>query len=413
MGILEALQGIHTLWLTRTVQKMARGAGVRENFRDQLEQYRAMLEQAVDTGDPAWLDPVLRQWADSLTESDLANHQSSLVQVLGIVFATLVEVAQETLDAEIAVQIIAAVTPCFACSFEKAAQYESQARVNYITAKLTEAQQALERLDESKSNFISVAAHELRTPLTLVEGYAAMLREKYPENGENNTLSSDIQLLDGINHGTKRLRGIIDDMLDVSLIDNNMLSLNFQPIWINRLFLSLGTELQMAVAERKQELIIRNFPGSSEMTFGDPERLLQMLRNVLTNAIKYTPDGGKIIVNGRQLPGFIEIIIKDNGIGIDPDDQQMIFEKFGRLGNTALHSSGKTKFKGGGPGLGLHIARGIIESHGGAIWVESPGFDESRCPGSTFHILLPLRKEPPDDKTAKLFAPLIQMQHPL
>jgi signal transduction histidine kinase len=75
------------------------------------------------------------------------------------------------------------------------------------------------------------------------------------------------------------------------------------------------------------------------------------------------------------------------------------------LGNVSLHSTGKTKFKGGGPGLGLPITKGVIEAHGGAIWVESEGYDEERCPGSVFHILLPIRKSPPDDKASKLFRP--------
>jgi signal transduction histidine kinase len=73
-----------------------------------------------------------------------------------------------------------------------------------------------------------------------------------------------------------------------------------------------------------------------------------------------------------------------------------------------LHSSGKTKFKGGGPGLGLHIAKGIVDAHGGAIWVESPGYDEETCPGSTFHIILPIKNEPLDAKTTRLFTPLIK-----
>ena len=89
-------------------------------------------------------------------------------------------------------------------------------------------------------------------------------------------------------------------------------------------------------------------------------------------------------------------------IELNPD-QAIIFEKFGQLGRVELHSSGKTKFKGGGPGLGLPIARGILEAHGGSIWVESEGYDEYKCPGSTFHILVPARVDTPDVEMKKLF----------
>lgn len=160
---------------------------------------------------------------------------------------------------------------------------------------------------------------------------------------------------------------------------------------------------------RHQVFKVLPFPGSEEITFGDEERLFQAFRNVIMNAIKYTPDGGSITINGRKLPGFVEVTVANSGIGVDPDDHARIFEKFGRLGSVSLHSSGKTKFKGGGPGLGLPITKGIIEAHGGAIWVELESYDEENCPGSIFHILLPLRKIPPDDKTAKLFQPLVEV----
>ena len=84
-------------------------------------------------------------------------------------------------------------------------------------------------------------------------------------------------------------------------------------------------------------------------------------------------------------------MVGDTGVGIDPEHHELIFEKFYQRGEVALHSSGRTKFKGGGPGLGLAIVRGIVQAHDGKIWVESEGHDEQRCPGSRFHILLPLR----------------------
>jgi signal transduction histidine kinase len=230
-----------------------------------------------------------------------------------------------------------------------------------------------------------------------------MLREQF---GADDQKAPSVLLLKGIDNGTRRLGEIIDDMVDVSMIDNNMLALNFQPTWINRLLDVLQKEIESLTSERNLTLEINEFPGYDEMTFADSERLYQALRNVVTNAIKYTPDGGRVIVDGRKLAGFIEITVTDTGIGIDPDDLDRIFEKFGRIGNVSLHSSGKTKFKGGGPGLGLPIAKGILDAHGGTIWAESEGFDEEKCPGATFHILVPLHEEPPDERASNLFQPL-------
>jgi signal transduction histidine kinase len=193
-------------------------------------------------------------------------------------------------------------------------------------------------------------------------------------------------------------------MIDVSLLDNNLLTLNFQPMWVSHLFTLLKHEIKNSISGRKQTLIIHEFEGSDLMIYGDTERLYQALNNLVLNAIKYTPDGGTITINGRLLPGFVEITIADTGIGISAENQSVIFEKFGQLGNTGLHSSGKTKFKGDGAGLGLPITRGIIEAHGGTIWVESDGHDEVKLPGTTFHILLPTKSEPTDPRMTKLFS---------
>ncbi len=383
---------------------LAKGAGVREDLRAQLERFFDLMEQVVDTGDTAWLDPLLSLWSTSLTQTDLETGVSNMTQFIEEIMLQTNQVCRETLDSEKALDLISAVVPCFAHAFEKASYYEMHARVAYISGQLQQAQQNLERLDRSKSDFIAVAAHELKTPLTLIEGYAAMLREAHDSK---DAPPMEEEMLRGINSGAQRLKAIIDDMIDVSMIDNNLLQLNFQPVWMKSLLNILKEELSPIMEERSLIIEIGDFPGSGEMTFGDPERLMQVLRNVMTNAIKYTPDGGRITVSGRKLPGFCEIVVHDTGIGIDPEDQAIIFEKFTRLGNTALHSSGKTKFKGGGPGLGLHIAKGIVEAHGGAIWVESPGYDEEKRPGSTFHIILPLRSTPPDARMASLLSPLL------
>lgn len=398
MNTQSLLEKIRSAWIDRVAHDLARGVGVRENFEQELARFFNLLEQAVLTGDPSWLDPILYDWANAPTESDLADGQQNLSTLVSRANALTFEVAKEILDSDDAIELLSATAAIYSYALSKAAHFESDTRVAYISNELASIQHKLEQLDKTKSNFISVAAHELKTPLTLIEGYTAMMSDML---GKEN--KSAKQLLDGVQTGVHRLREIVDDMVDVSLIDNSMLSLNFQPLWLKNTLGLLDKELRPICNERHLMLDIRKFPGADQLIFADPERTYQALRNVLTNAIKYTPDNGKITVDGRLLPGFIEITVEDTGIGISADDQLIIFEKFRQLGKAALHSSGKTKFKGGGPGLGLPITRGIIEAHGGTIWVDSVGHDEANCPGATFHILLPDRSEATDPKVAKLF----------
>jgi signal transduction histidine kinase len=398
----QLLDQIRPLWLQRVSQSLTRGDGAREAFLNELNRFYDGLEQAVMTGNPAWLDSAIYEWTSSPTLSDLQQNQQSVSQMLNSIIAITNDIAIENLSEQDALDLLSTITPIYTYGLEKIARLEMEARVAYITKELLNVRQTLEKLDRSKSNFISVAAHELKTPLTLIEGYAAMMRDQVVQSGNKQI---DI-LLEGVNIGISRLHEIIDDMLDVSLIDNDLLSLNLQPLWINQLLNLLKHELGPAIQERHQTLEIKDFPGGETWIYADPERLYQAFKNVISNAIKFTPDKGQITTDGRSLPGFIEITFTDTGIGISPDSQSMIFEKFGQVGRINLHSSGKIKFKGGGPGLGLPITRGIIEAHGGTIWVESTGFDEEKCPGSTFHILLPIRTERIDPKIAKLFSKL-------
>ncbi len=406
MHVVDLLNQLRFAWIERVSHGLARGESVRQSFLDQLGQFYDLMGQAVFSGNPAWMNTLFDRWAEARTQSELEKSEASLAPLLNEILLATFEIASEKLDSDEAMRVVGAVLPIFGHAFQYTTQQEARLHIDHISKDLERARVTLEQLDKSKSDFISVAAHELKTPLTLIEGYSMMLREQFPEEDQ---ASQPVLLLKGIDNGTRRLRDIIDDMIDVSLIDNSMLQINFQPVWINQLLNIAKRELTEVMVDRRQTLVINRFPGSEQMTFGDAERLYQAFRNLLTNAIKYTPDGGTITVDGRQLPGFIEVMITDTGIGIDEDDHERIFEKFGRLGNAQLHSSGKTKFKGGGPGLGLPITKGLIEAHGGAIWVESDGYDEVRCPGSTFHVILPVRKEAPDEKTKKLFQPLSEM----
>lgn len=398
MPVLDSLTQIRSVWISRVSHRLARGESLRETLRAQLEQFYDRLIQAVEMGDPGWLNAVVDEWIQARTVTELEESGASLSPVFAQLLVITYEIVRENLDHATALELLGVLLPIYAYLFGYASQMEMRLRIDHVKGELESTREILERLDKSKSDFIAIAAHELKTPLTLIEGYSAMLSEQVRQDPKQVE-----EMLKGIGNGTRRLREIIDDMVDVSLIDNDMLSLNYQPVWLNRLLNLIKQEIDATIKERQLTFFIEAFSGCNKMFFGDPERLFQAFRNVVLNAVKFTPDGGSIRIDGRELPGFVEVRVTDTGIGIAPENQAQIFEKFGRLGNPSLHSSGKTKFKGGGPGLGLPIAKGIIEAHGGTIWVESEGYDEVRCPGATFHILLPLLQEPPDNKIARLF----------
>jgi signal transduction histidine kinase len=397
--IQKVLAKIRPVWIARVAHELARGMEVRLDFEEQLGRFFDLLEQSITTGDPAWMDSILLDWAKSSTETDLEEQPYQISFLINRVIALTIQIARDELAKQQALDLLAAVIPIYTYGLEVVARYEMETRVAHISREMEKVQKQMERVDKSKSAFISVAAHELKTPLTLIEGYASMM-DDLMQQGKATNMDS---LLAGMNTGIDRLRTIVDDMIDVSMIDNNLLQLNFQPMQISQMIEALCLEIEETVRSRKLIVEVKDFAGNRQWIYLDGPRMMQALRNVINNAIKYTPDGGTITIDGRSLPGFIELTVADTGIGISPEYQGLIFEKFGQLGRVDLHSSGKTKFKGGGPGLGLPIARGILEAHGGSIWAESPGYDEKKNPGSTFHVLIPARTQSSDPRMAKLF----------
>jgi signal transduction histidine kinase len=251
----------------------------------------------------------------------------------------------------------------------------------------------LESMNRTKTDFISITSHELRTPLSQVNGYSQMLAEELKPD-------SPLQVfVDGLLKGADRLTEIVDVMLDVSRLDVGAVTLRPTPVKVSQVIQQAAGEWASALEERGHTITYDGLETLPTLE-GDKDRLQQAFSQLINNSIKYTPDGGRIEVTGEvhaESNGlFMEVTVCDNGIGIDHDDQHKIFDKFYRTGDLMKHSTGKTKFKGAGPGLGLSLVKGIVDAHSGRIWVESPGHDEDACPGSSFHVLLPLHPPEPE-----------------
>jgi signal transduction histidine kinase len=264
-----------------------------------------------------------------------------------------------------------------------------------LNKRLETAKIELEKLDSVKTDFITIASHELRTPLAQIRGYTDII-DSLNEQG-NLKPGQATGLVQNLRKSTERMEELISAMLDVSQIDVNSMDLRFVRT-------SPETIVKMALEPLRDPAQERNIqfvrtPSSDLPTIeADLQRMVQALRNIILNAIKFTPDGGSIEIGVSYEPAkadtelaHVLFKIKDTGVGISTKDIQYIFNKFYRGFDTQLHSTGIYKFMGAGPGLGLTIAKGIIEGHGGEIWVESPGHSMTEFPGSSFYVRLPLQ----------------------
>ncbi|MCA9921626.1 MAG: GAF domain-containing sensor histidine kinase [Anaerolineales bacterium] len=262
-----------------------------------------------------------------------------------------------------------------------------------LNKDLVEQNERLEIMDRVKSDFITIASHELRTPLTQVKGYTDILAAMNEENAL--TREQTREIVGHVNRATLQLESLITAMLDASQLDVDGMQLTFVKTQLDTILKLALEPLIQAMRERRITLKMHGVDDLPPIQ-ADFKRLVQAFTNIVGNAVKYTPDHGQISITASLIPGqttdeFLEIVFSDSGIGIDPKFHDLIFEKFFRIGDPQLHSTGNTKFKGAGPGLGLPIAKGVIEAHGGRIWVESDNEDEEHLPGSQFHVILPVR----------------------
>jgi len=219
---------------------------------------------------------------------------------------------------------------------------------------------SLEEANRLKAELISTLAHEMRTPLTSIKGYStALLMEEVSFSSE--TQQEFLQIID---EECTVLQDLIHDLLESSIIDAGLLKLEPQPVMLPRLAQSVVDD--MARRTQKHSFVVDFQKGADGFPIvdADPRRIEQVLRNLLDNAVKYSPEGGLVVVRGEVHEDEVIISVADQGVGIAPEHLNRLFEKFFRV------ESGLGRHVVGS-GLGLPIARTIVESHGGRIWAES------------------------------------------
>ena len=239
--------------------------------------------------------------------------------------------------------------------------------------------QKLGELDEMKRDFVSSVTHELRSPMTSIRGYMDLLL-----NGAAGNLSSlQKDYLSVIKNNAVRLGRFIDNLLDVAKIEAQKLKLTPDITDVHQLGHEMVVLFKPQVDEKKIQLV-NEVPKNLQKAFVDKDRIAEVLINLTSNAIKFTPDKGKILISGKEGPNYIELGVHDSGLGIPDGQADKLFNKFEQV---QAHQKQKgTKKAQKGTGLGLAIVKGIIEAHGGKIWVKSPG---ALGKGSSFYFTIP------------------------
>jgi signal transduction histidine kinase len=228
------------------------------------------------------------------------------------------------------------------------------------TQELAKANEELKRLDQAKTNFVSVINHEMRTPLTAIYGYTELLLLR------SDVLSAEQRhMLSNVKDSTQRLMELVNNLLDVSRIEDGKLTIVPEVMEVLPA-LEKALAIVQPMADKKHISMQVDMAPALPAIWGDAKRVSQILVNLLSNAVKYTPDTGIITVTALQnsTPSMVEIQVTDNGIGIPSGLLPHIFDRFSRVERTAIQHTI-------GTGLGLSITKGLVEAHGGNIWVES------------------------------------------
>lgn len=239
-------------------------------------------------------------------------------------------------------------------------------------------------LQRMKEEFLALVSHELRSPVTAISGFAQLLTDK------NITEEQRREYADILANSAQRLLRLINDLLDLTKLEEGMMKLHTRPIELPKVINSVVDMMTPLALNKKHQLSVM-LTEQLPLVIADPDRLAQVLTNLLSNAIKFTPEGGHITISTKLVEQdraqgtkfFVQVSIADTGPGIPPEDLGRIFEKYQQVETTAKWTYGIK-----GTGLGLPLAKMLVEAHGGKIWVES-----ELGKGSVFHFTLPVYQE--------------------
>lgn len=344
----------------------------------------SILKQVVQSGEPVVLSDAMHDPQFGQAQSVMALRLRSIMcvplvtrnQIIGAIYVENRSVRGRFREADLApLQLFA-----------------NQAAIAIENAELIEnlqiANEHLTELDVLKNKFIILISHELKTPLTAVSTNAQLMNMIIKKAGlENDPMLN--RTAANLDKATERMRHVIDEIVQFFRIASGQLELKREEIRLHDVIAPVVYNLTSVCEARSLTIEVQEM-RSLPLIYADSHKLKIVFQNIIGNAVKYTPDGGQIFIEAHcREDQQIEVLVKDTGIGIPIAEQNRVFDMFHILGSLSTHSTSKSAFLGGGFGLGLPIARGIVEAHNGDIRLQSTGYDEELLPGTECLVTLP------------------------
>jgi signal transduction histidine kinase len=353
-----------------------------ENISIPLTEERNLCIQALKQKQPLITHQVADVFYPTLTEEEIAPIQKAVGikttmvypvlskgDPLGVLIFSMIKSEQEVSQEE--KDLLAGFTDIVGLAVQDARIYSS----------LFQANTRLHELDKLKDEFLSLASHELRTPMTAIKSYIYLLLEQRNEIGPL-TEKQKIYLQNTFT-STNRLINLVNDMLNVSRIEAGRLTVTPKPTDIVKLVQDVFTEVMPTAQTQQLNLLLEQPATTLPLVSADPDKIKQVLINLIGNSLKFTPPGGTITVSFSQKDEMVHVHVKDTGKGIKPEDVPRLFKKFGMIEGNYLKTT-----VGQGSGLGLYLSKSLVELQGGSMWFVSEGENK----GTTFSFSLGLAK---------------------